>query len=49
MAFVGDVRKIPQADLYVAKLYPNTNFKGVPLAIESIALIVSTLNSNSPY
>ncbi|ACQ52280.1 hypothetical protein EXN65_01545 [Clostridium botulinum] len=31
MAFVGNVRKITQADLYVAKLYPNTNFNGEPL------------------
>ncbi|EPY2274808.1 DNRLRE domain-containing protein [Clostridium sporogenes] len=30
MAFVADVRKIPQSDLYVAKLYPNTNFNGDP-------------------
>lgn len=28
MSFVGNVEKIPQADLYVAKLYPDTNFNG---------------------
>lgn len=31
MSFVGKERKIPQDDLYVAKLYPNTNFNGSDL------------------
>nr|WP_311138004.1 hypothetical protein [Clostridium botulinum] len=44
MASVGNVRKITQADLYVAKLYPNTNFNGEPLlgCVDTILKIIYT-------
>ncbi|WP_251859992.1 hypothetical protein [Clostridium sp. Marseille-Q2269] len=28
MAFPLELRKIPQADVYISKLYPNINFNG---------------------